>query len=311
MKVSVIIPTRNRIPMLTDAVRSVLEQTVPPYEVIVVDDASDEDVGRALEAAFPGAPVQLLCLRQPEPRGACSARNRGAQAARGGILMFLDDDDTWEPEKIRKQLDVFDRHPDVGLVYTGRLLVPDTDRRKIIGTVTPKARGWLYPAILYDNLIGSTSSVAMKKQLFIEAGGFDERFPAKQDYDLWIRCAKLTRIEHDGGYHVRYTVSTQPGRQISAKKDVHVQAVRLLLSKYAEDIEKQGPVGKRKIMAANYFTIAKAAQRHNYWLGLKWYAKSLLSYPNPKSALGLIPLPVLQWCRRKLTSWRWKPEAGT
>jgi glycosyltransferase involved in cell wall biosynthesis len=309
MKVSVIIPTRNRIGPLQDAVRSVLAQQVPPSEIVVVDDASDEDVPGCLAPLFEREPVRLVYVRQPEPRGACAARNRGVQAAQGDILMFLDDDDTWEPEKIARQLEIFGAHADVGLVYTGRLLVADADRSRVIGLVTPKARGRLYPAILYGNLIGTTSSVALRRSLFEAAGGFDERFPAKQDYDLWIRCARLTRIEHDGGHHVRYTIAADPRRQISGRRDAHARAVRLLLEKYAEDIARQGAIGRRKILAAQYYTIAKAAQRDGYLYGLRWVLKSQLACPNWRSVLGLLPPAAVRWLRRQLAELHRKTEA--
>ncbi|WP_313996588.1 glycosyltransferase family A protein [uncultured Paenibacillus sp.] len=296
MDVSVIVPTHNRTDMLLQAVESVCRQTVKPLEIIVVDDASERPPEQALEPLKRyGAAIR--CIRFDSPRGACAARNEGAEQAKGGILMFLDDDDTWEPEKIERQLAVFRAKPEVGLVYGGRLVVGDADRDRVIGRIMPKARGRLFPAILYENHIGMTSSVALKRELFIEAGGFDPRFPALQDYDLWIRCSRLTVVDYDGRCNVRYTVASDPDRQISGRKDLHAGAVALLQDKYRREIEAQGALGKRKIYAGNYFYVAKAKRRHGLLAALPWCVRSVASYPSLKALLLLSPPGFVRWMK--------------
>src|SRR5699024_3402807 len=104
--------------------------------------------------------------RFEKSKGACAARNRGVEMSRGDIIMFLDDDDTWEPTKIENQLQVFQKYPDVGLVYSGRRVVLENNRKKVLYNIQPKNEGNLYPEIFKKNMIGTTSSVALKKDLF-------------------------------------------------------------------------------------------------------------------------------------------------
>ncbi|MGA3067356.1 MAG: glycosyltransferase [Tepidisphaeraceae bacterium] len=109
--VTVIIPAYRAAETIGLAVRSVLAQTFPPDEILVIDDGSPDDLASAL-AEF-GSSVTLI--RQPNG-GVASARNRGIAAARGDFLAFLDADDYWEPKKLQRQIEIFQSHPEVGLV---------------------------------------------------------------------------------------------------------------------------------------------------------------------------------------------------
>lgn len=176
MKTSVIIPTHNRLLQLQRAYNSVCSQTRLPEEIIIIDDASDNIVAASLKY-HKDHEITTIIKRFVTSQGACKARNQGVAIATGDIVMFLDDDDTWEPQKINDQLKIFASNPQIGLVYSGKLIVKETDRENILYRVRTKAKGNLYPEILYDNLIGSTSSVAMRKSLFQQVGGFDEDMP--------------------------------------------------------------------------------------------------------------------------------------
>ncbi|WP_018232759.1 glycosyltransferase family 2 protein [Thioalkalivibrio thiocyanodenitrificans] len=112
MKVSVIIPTYNRADYLVDAIDSVLNQTVPVDEIIVIDDGSTDHTAASLR----GYSRSVRLLRQ-DRAGAGAARNRGVHEARGELIAFLDSDDLWTPVKMELQLAAMAAHPGVDIVF--------------------------------------------------------------------------------------------------------------------------------------------------------------------------------------------------
>jgi glycosyltransferase involved in cell wall biosynthesis len=111
LSVSVVIPAYRAARTVNRAVDSVLEQTRPPVEILVVDDGSPDDLAGALSVY--GNRVTLL---QKPNGGAASARNLGIEHARGELIAFLDADDYWHPAKLQRQLELFKRYPELGLV---------------------------------------------------------------------------------------------------------------------------------------------------------------------------------------------------
>ncbi len=287
-QVSVIIPTHKRPEALLDALTSINMQTVKPLEVIVVNDGGYQQTIQALKTFQPEG-FALLLENVSEAKGACLARNLGAASAKGEILMFLDDDDTWEPGKVRSQLMKFEESEEIGLVYSGKLVVNDSDREKVIRVILPEKRGRLYPEIYFDNLLGTTSSVAIKKELFEKVGGFDVNLPAMQDYDLWIRCSKHTFIEHDDACHVRYTIADNPNHQISGKSDNHKKAVSYLMKKYKSELNTLGRKVKKRFCSSRYMHLSKAVHRRSYGESLKYSIKSFWYRPNWRAAALFLP----------------------
>lgn len=296
MRVSVIITTHNRPTQLQRAYDSVCNQTRMPEEIIIIDDASDNIVAESLRYKRDFEQITII-KRFTTSQGACKARNYGAAIAKEDIIMFLDDDDSWEPKKIQDQLNVFKCNPQIGLVYSGKLIVKETAREKILYPVTPRAKGYLYPEILYDNLIGSTSSVALRKELFQQVGGFDVKMPALQDYDLWIRCCQQTLIGHDNAYNLRYTIADKPANQISGQSHRQIDAVKIMFKKYHREITQQGLINTRKIYAAKMFYIAKSLRSHSLVAAIFWIFKSFWQYPNLKVIALLFPVQITQTLR--------------
>ncbi|MDJ0691861.1 MAG: glycosyltransferase family A protein [Xenococcaceae cyanobacterium MO_188.B32] len=296
MQVSVIITTHNRPLLLRRAYESVLNQTVMPQEIIIIDDASNIPIKANFSYLF-SQKTTIKIHRFNASQGACKARNQGVKMANGDILMFLDDDDTWESSKISDQLSVFQLNTDIGLVYSGALIVKENARDLVLYKFKPKAFGKLYPQILYDNLVGSTSSVAIKKILFEEVGGFDENMPAFQDYDLWVRCCQKTMVGHDGNYNLRYTLSTSPKQQISGQPHRHVEASHYILAKYRSDIDSQGTLAASRIRAAQLFAVAKSLRLQGLKPAIPWIIASFFHYPNWKVIALIFPLQITQRLR--------------
>ncbi|MFP4474190.1 MAG: glycosyltransferase family 2 protein [Desulfatibacillaceae bacterium] len=176
---SAIIPVYNREWCIARAVESVLAQTHPDFECVVVDDGSTDATADVL-AGFEGITV----VSQPN-RGVSSARNAGARAASGRYLAFLDSDDWWLPEKLAAQARYFEANPDSLICQCQETWYRNGKRRN------PKRRhekpaGDIFERSLELCLV-SPSAVAMHRDLFHAVGGFDESLPACEDYDLWLR----------------------------------------------------------------------------------------------------------------------------
>lgn len=179
-KVSVIIPTFNRGWALRESVDSVLEQEYDSFELLVVDDGSTDDTGEILAQYG----TKLTVVRQ-ENRGVSAARNAGIAASSGALIAFLDSDDRWLPKKLSEQVLFFDERPDALICQTEEIWIRNGVR------VNPKKHhkkpsGEIFEASLSLCLV-SPSAVMMRRSLFSEVGLFDEKLPACEDYDLWLR----------------------------------------------------------------------------------------------------------------------------
>lgn len=184
MSVSVVIPTYNRARQVVSAVDSVLAQSVPVHEVIVVDDGSDDDTAAVLRPY--GKAVRLL---RQENRGVSSARNLGIRAARGEWLALLDSDDRWLPDKLARQRAFHAANPDFLLSQTDEHWVRNGFRVNKAKRFRQKEAGWIFVASLAMCHV-SPSAVLIHRRIFDEVGLFDEDLPACEDYDLWLRIAR-------------------------------------------------------------------------------------------------------------------------
>jgi glycosyltransferase involved in cell wall biosynthesis len=182
--VSVVVPTRNRVAFVGDAVATALGQICIDLEVIVVDDASDDATAASVEGI---ADPRVRLVRRARPGGPAAARNAGAAAARGEWVAFLDDDDLWAPDKLSRQLGAA-REREAGFVYGGALAVDDALEPLYLWRVPD-------PATVLDALLGlnvipaGSSTVVARASLLRAVGGFDERFSHLSDWDLWTRLA--------------------------------------------------------------------------------------------------------------------------
>jgi glycosyltransferase involved in cell wall biosynthesis len=180
--VSVIIPTYNRGWIVQDAIDSVLVQDFSDYELIVVDDGSDDNTPTILEAYR----NKITLLRQSN-RGVSAARNRGIEAASGRWIAFLDSDDLWLPRKLSTQVKFFKDHPDAVINQTQEIWIRNGVR------VNPKKRHHKFSGMIFEQCLAlcrvSPSAVMLNKSLFDHVGVFDEQLPACEDYDLWLRIS--------------------------------------------------------------------------------------------------------------------------
>jgi len=181
--VSVIIPTFNRRALLERAVDSVVAQTRPADEIIIIDDGSTDGTAALVEKKYPG----IIYLSQTN-RGVSHARNQGIRKANGTWLAFLDSDDVWLPEKLEKQLSALSRKPAFRICHTDEIWIRK-GRRVNPMNKHKKSGGDLFDRCLHLCVI-SPSTVILHHSLFLRFGLFDESLPVCEDYDMWLRlCA--------------------------------------------------------------------------------------------------------------------------
>ncbi len=190
MKISVIIPVYNRAQMVKRAIDSVLAQTDPAHEIIVVDDGSTDATPMVLK----DYQHRIHIVRQTN-KGVSAARNAGIHKATGDWLAFLDSDDEWLPEKLSLAKDFLNHHPEYLIFQSEEIWIRRGKR------VNPKKKhqkygGWIFKQSL-PLCIVSPSAVVIHRSVFEHVGLFDESFPVCEDYDLWLRVARKFPIGLD------------------------------------------------------------------------------------------------------------------
>ena len=183
--ISVVIPTRDRSDLLRFAVLSVLSQQHVDIEVIVVDDASTDDVVGMVSSL---SDRRVRVVRQASPGGVSAARNRGITEASGGWVAFLDDDDLWAPQKLALQLEAAARSSRTW-VYTGEVNVDD-DLRVLTAYAPPTPEQVMERLPRYNPVPSGASNVLVRADALAEAGPFDPGLQRTEDWDMWIRVAR-------------------------------------------------------------------------------------------------------------------------
>jgi len=213
-KVSIIIPAFNRARYIRHTVESVLDQSYPNLELIVVDDGSSDGT-RAILEQF-GDQIRLLEHEGRQNRGQSASINLGLRQAEGEYVAILDSDDYWEPDKIKIQAEYLEQHPDVGLVYCNGTAVNENgvflyDIYRPGHTESSRPEN-----ILLDCYFFVPSNSLIRTQVLRQAGGFDETLRAAQDHDMAIRIAEITRLAYIDKcvFHYRrhtQSISKSPG----------------------------------------------------------------------------------------------------
>lgn len=194
-RVDVIIPAHNAALYIAQALASVMAQGDCVARIIVVDDGSTDGTAACVhEFAAAHPQVRVECLQQRNA-GPSAARNRGLALARAEFVAMLDADDVWSPEKLRRQLALFDSAGGdaLGVVYCGYGLISESgqaiENRGF--RLDPRVRGNIASRLLEANLVaGSASAVLIRRRCLDHVGFFDESLVCAEDWDLWLRLAE-------------------------------------------------------------------------------------------------------------------------
>lgn len=304
--VSVIIPTHDRAHLIGPAIKSVLNQTYWDLEIVVVDDGSSdntEEVVRSLKDE------RIRYIRHEKNKGATAARNTGIKAAKGEYIAFQDSDDEWLPEKLEKQMKVFENVPlKVGVVYSGFLRIVNGKKEYIPYSWVIKKEGDIHKELLKGSFI-TTPSIVVRKKCFEKAGMFDECLPRLQDWELVLRLSKYYDFKF---IKEPLLISPFTPDSLSSSEAARIKALKLILEKqlndFAEDkksllkyyfgigvhlclnnkiAEGESYIAKaleinpdRKLLSEHYFIIGRRlCSNKNVKIGRNYLIKAIKTYP--------------------------------
>ena len=203
MKFSVVIPLYNKEHYIEKTIRSVLAQTCPDYEVIVVDDGS-KDGSLALARKFEGGNIRVIAQ---ENQGVSVARNTGILNASGKYICFLDADDEWRPDYLATIQSLTDKYPESAIFVTAYAVNMGNGKVNHSTRLEPETgclpSYWLTLAKGYDFVW--TSATTMRRDTLMEAGLFKPGEKIGQDLDMWARVARINpRVAYSSRICVNY-----------------------------------------------------------------------------------------------------------
>jgi GT2 family glycosyltransferase len=233
-RISVLLPVKNGLPHLHDAVASLAAQTHPDLEILVIDDGSDD-----------GGPQQVLAqalshvrVMRSNGQGLAAALNTGLRAATGAFIARQDADDWSHPERLARQLHYLLRHPEIDILGATADLVDAEGRpidavsnegglREYDGVQTPEALA----ARLPEETVLLPGTVIARRDALRRAGGYRPGFAGAEDYDLWLRLLPDARVAKLPTRLYAYRVHA---RQASACEEVARESARRARAEYQE-----------------------------------------------------------------------------
>ena len=203
--VSVVMPVHDALPYLDEAIESVAGQTYGHLEIVTVDDGSTDGSSETL-ARLQAADSRARVIEQPHA-GFVVALKHACDVARGTYLARLDADDVAFPDRIERQVDYLEGHPDIALVGGGAVFV-DTNGKEFATVGYPTRREELVAA-LETSCPFVHSAVMMRANAYRSVGGYRTVFPRAEDYDLWLRLAERFSVANLDVPVVRYRIHTR------------------------------------------------------------------------------------------------------
>jgi glycosyltransferase involved in cell wall biosynthesis len=259
-KITALIPTYNCERYIRDAVDSVLAQTYPVHEVIVVDDGSTDNTKEALD----GYANRIRYIRQANA-GPPAARNTGIARATGDLIALLDSDDLWVARKIELQMDYLQQNPGCGLVYTDMKTFDDTgviEESVKVSRNLSLPSGRIFPQVFAETLF-QTSAVLIRKSCIDAVGGFDTGLRMGDDYEFFMRIARHYECGYVDEPLVLYrqhpTQGTRTwGKQLQRGVPWEFLVLKRIVDRYPEVVGELGKAAVQQRLSKPYFALAYA-----------------------------------------------------
>lgn len=245
LSVSVVIPLYNRAHTIKRCVDSVIKQSLPPDEIVLVDDGSTDKTEEVVAAI--GDP-RIRYVKLDRNCGAQAARNIGIKSASCDLISFIDSDDEWLPDKLRLEIAELAKRGEDHVVHCGAWEYLEHENKKVIFPI-PKLDGDVYKTLLAAPGPVFPSLLA-KRECFYKIGFLDEKVPSYQEWDTSISLAKYYKFAYVDEPLVVYHI--HGGEMISKNKLRQAEGWRYVVEKHRNEMLR---VSGRTILASHYHQI--------------------------------------------------------
>lgn len=305
--VSVILPTHNRALLIKETIESVLAQTYQDFELIIVDDASNDPTPDAV-ARFRSDKIKYFKL---EKVGRSGARNFGLKRATGSYISFIDSDDLFLPHKLEKQIELLRNRKEYGMIYTAAYSindrgarVPSVYNRSDIMRISPKqGHKWAYFKLKSGDIYYDVSfyvpltillpTVMLKREVYEAVGDFDTKLDRFEDIDYWRRVSKRFKIL--GWDEPTCKIRTHAENEL---RSIDRRTILENLNRYSGKVRREDPEkGRFRIrggLACLYMFYTEAIFAQPFWIE---------SLPFIKKAVFLNPAVSMMYCLRRTFNW--------
>jgi len=269
--VSVVIPTYNRAERLKRALESVFNQTFTDFEIIVVDDGSQDNTEEIIKNM---QDPRIRFIKHPRNLGVSAARNTGIKASKGRYIAFLDSDDLWDRKKLEKQLiKIFQERAD--LCYTS--VVFKTEKGKIVRKQVALYSGYIFPILLKKNIIGTASCVMVRQEIFKKVGLFNRNLSYREDYEMWLRIARTSKV---AAVAEELTIQiVHEGNRLSHNIHKRINGFEIIINEFLPELNKHP-----KALSKQMYELGKLyLKTHNPKKAEDCFINSLKTYPSPNS----------------------------
>ena len=248
--VSIIIPTYNRARTIVRSVNSILSQTFQNFELIIVDDCSTDNTKDILEKTFNDS--RIIYYKLKNNSGACAARNKGIELAKGKYIAFQDSDDEWLCEKLEKQIQILDNSIDCQAIFCQFIRINNTNISIMPSNSFNKNN---INSVIFEENFLSTQTLLVKKEVFKKIGIFDISLPRFQDWELAIRLITKCKVFYqEEPLVIMYIQNDSISKNIKAK----AKALEIIVNKYKDYYIKHPLIYSkylRRISLLNYLFV--------------------------------------------------------
>lgn len=264
--VSIIIPVRNGFPYIIEAIESVLHQSFDDFELLIINDGSNDGDYEALHRIDSRIVVHHLA-----GNGVSSARNFGMQSSRGEFIAFLDADDVWFPGKLQAQVNYLQRHCEAGVVFGGfskweadqeGTFAPSSSLTTDCSHLTDSEKsrsGWIYTRLLQGLLVGMNTAI-IRRHVLESIGVFNISMRQGEDSDFWLKASQVTEMHALDGCVALYRIHSSSAMHIMANENALLRVLNSAILRW----DLQGPHDDNLSMDAFKKRMAQIQFDHAY-----------------------------------------------